>query len=114
MPLEMKAQLRYPEDIFFVGIKVHVIFGMRERRGLNVGADGSGIVALDLALELRAEAFDAAVVTRKFAAASADVERVAAEEFLFARIFQILPARHPGDRGVGDVVGRRRLAKQPR
>src|SRR6266853_123846 len=50
----------------------------------------------------------------KFAATSANVNRIAANKFLFAGIFKILPSRHPADGGVGNVVRSRRLANQAR
>src|SRR6185369_17424748 len=73
-----------------------------------------GVVALDVALVLRAEAFDGVVVAGELAASAADVDGVAADELLLAWVLEILPARHPPDCGIGDAVRPRRLAQQLR
>src|SRR5215467_859144 len=114
VPLEVEPQLGNAENVPLVRIDVDVVVGMRKRRSLKIRADGRRIVTLDLAFELGAEPLYLAIVVREFAATAADVQRVPADEFFLTRITQVLPARHPGDRGVRDVVRRRRLAQQAR
>ena len=95
-----------------MGINVHVVGGAGKARCLDEGANRGRIVTLDIAFVCRAKAFDLAVVSWKLSAAASDVHRVAPNKFLFPRIFQILPARRPGNRGIGDVVRSRRLTQK--
>ena len=60
-----------------------------------VPRDGCGIVAFDLALVMAAEAFTLPIVPGELAAAAAPINGISANEFLFATILQVLPARHP-------------------
>ncbi len=91
-PAVMEAELRNSENVVIVRIDVEVVCRTGEAWRLNQGADGSGIIALDVALEFRTEAFELIVVAGKFSAASTDIDGVAADEFFFAGIFEILPA----------------------
>ena len=98
-----------PKMSFFSRIYVDVIGRAWQRRRLNERADGGGVVALDIALELRAKALNATIVARELATTAARVHGVTPDKLLLARILQILPPRHPGDGGVGDVVRSGRL-----
>ena len=108
----MKSQLGNPEYVFLFWIDINVVGWAGKRRRLDQGANCSRIVTLDLALVFRTKAFELAVVSGELATAAADVQGVAADEFLLARILQVLPARHPRNRGIGDVVRSGRLAQQ--
>src|ERR1700682_6667718 len=110
----MKPKLWDPEYVFLFRVNVDIVGWAGKSWRLDQGADCSRIVALEIALESRAEAFDLPVISREFSTTSSHVHRVAPDKFFFPRIFQILPARHPGNRGIGNVVRRRRLAQKPR
>src|ERR1700685_1178536 len=97
-------------NVLHFGIDIDIIRIAALRRRLDVEAHRSRIAALDLALELAAEALDVSVVIRKLAAAAVRIDGVAADEFLLARIVKVLPARHPGDGAGRDVIGKTRLA----
>src|SRR5215469_5438920 len=108
----MKAELRNSENIYLLGINIHVVGWTGKRRRLNKSANRSGIVSFDLPFVGRSEAFDVIVVPRKLPASASHINRVASNEFFFARILQVLPARHPGHGRVRNVVGGRGLAQQ--
>src|SRR5262249_30063939 len=102
------------EDIFLVRINVDVVRRAGKRRRLDEGADRRWVIALDIPLELRSEAFDLPVVSGEFSAAAADIERISADKFFLTRALQILPARCPCHCGIRYVVWSRRLPEQLR
>src|SRR5438552_12015134 len=110
----MKSKLWNSEDVLLVRINIDVVGRAGKSRGLNEGADRSRIVALDVAFVLCPKTFDVPVISGKLSAPAADIKGVAANEFFFFRIFQVLPARRPGYGRIGDVVGSGRLAQQLR
>src|SRR6266700_1034529 len=109
-PSKMKPQLWDAEYVPLFRINVYVIGRTGKGRRLDEAADCAWIVAFDIALEFRTKAFDRSVISGELSATASHVHRVTANEFLFSRIFQILPARHPGNRRIGDIVRRCRLA----
>src|ERR1700730_56676 len=110
----MKPGRRPAEYVFLFRVNVDVVGRAGKGWRLDQGADGSRIVALEIALESRAEAFDLSVIPWELSTTATHVHRVAPDKFFCARIFQILPARHPSHGGIGNVVRRRRLAQKPR
>ena len=78
-------------------VDIDVVRVAAQTRGLHREAHRRRIAALDLALEIGSEAFDAVEIPRKLAAPAAGIHGVAPNEFLLVRVGQILPARHPGD-----------------
>src|SRR5438132_7670337 len=74
-PLKMKSKLGNSEDVFLLGINVHVVGGAGKARCLDEGANRGRIVTLDIAFVCRAKAFDLAVVSWKLSAAASDVHR---------------------------------------
>ncbi len=85
-PLKMKAKLGNAEDVFLFRIDVDVVGGAGQSRRLNEGADGRRVVALDIALELRAKTFNLPVVSWEPSTTAAHVHGIAANELLFAWI----------------------------
>src|ERR1700730_1807683 len=110
----MKPKLWDPEYVFLFQVNVDIVGWPGKRWRLDQGADRSRIVALEIALESRAEAFDLLVVPRELSTTASHVHRVASAKFFCPRIFQILPARHRSNVGIGNVVRRGRLAQKPR
>src|ERR1700730_15032475 len=111
-PLIMEAKLRNSEDVLFFGVNVDVVCGTRQSRRLNESAYRSRIVTLDVALVLRAKTFDLIVMSGELPTPAADVHRVAANEFFFVGLFQVLPARHPSHRRIGNAVRTSGLAQE--
>src|SRR3979490_2566665 len=107
----MKPKLRDPEYIFLFRVNIDIVGWAGKSWRLDQGAERSRIVALEIALESRAEAFDLPVIPRELSTTATHVHRVTPDKFFFPRIFQILPARHPSNGGIGNVVRRRRLAQ---
>src|SRR2546423_1983669 len=110
----MKPKLRDTENVFLLWINVDIVGRAGKSRRLDEGPERSRVVALDIALESRAKAFDLSEISGELSTTAADVDRVTSNEFLLSRIFQVLPARHPGNCGISNVVRRRRLAQKPR
>ena len=110
----MKSKLGNSEDVFLLGINVHVVGGAGKTRCLDESPNRGWIVTLDIAFVCHAKALDLPVMSGELTATAPYVDRVAPDKFFFARIFQILPARRPGNRGIGDVVGSRRLTQKLR
>src|SRR4029077_20115247 len=75
-PLKMKAKLRDTEYVFLLWINVDIVGRAGERRRLDEGAERSRVVALDIALESRAKAFDLTVISGVLSTTAADVHRV--------------------------------------
>src|SRR5262249_29788931 len=98
VPLKVEAKLGNSENVFFLGVDIHVVIGMRKRRRLNVGTDWRRVIALDLPLEFLAEAFNLTIVAGKFSATAADIDGIATNELFFTWILQVLPTGHPGNR----------------
>src|SRR5262245_39342746 len=94
-PVEMKSRHRNPENVFYFGVDVEVIARRGERGRLDQKADRRRVIASDVALELGPETLELMEMARKSAAPSVRVDRVTANELLFERAFQVLPARHP-------------------
>src|ERR1700675_1062485 len=113
-PLKMEAQLGNSEYVLLFRINLDVVGGAGQGGCLNESAYRSRIVALDVALVLCAKALDLVVMARELPTAATDVDPVASDEFLFPWIFQILPARHPTNRRIGNAVRSSRLAQEPR
>src|SRR5580692_11582489 len=107
VPLKMQAGYGNAVGIFHFGIEIDVIRIRAQAGSLNSETYGRGIAALDLALVGRSEAVEFVGDPGKISAAAVGVDGVATNKFFFVRIFQILPARHPGDGAVADVVGER-------
>src|SRR5271165_2181983 len=110
----MHASHRDSVWIFHLRIEVHKVRIRAQRRSLNPEADGRRIPPLDLALERRSETVEVRSKSGKFLASTIGIDGISANEFLLVRIFQILPARHPGNRAVADMVRETRLANQLR
>src|SRR5271165_1078249 len=102
----MHASHRDSVWIFHLRIEVHKVRIRAQRRSLNPEADGRRVPPLDLALERRSETVEVRSKSRKFLASAVGIDRIAANEFFFVRIFQILPARHPRNRAVAHVIGK--------
>src|SRR5882724_5567768 len=113
-PLKMEAELRNSEYVFLFRVNVDVVCGAGQGRCLNESAYRSRIVTVDVALVLCAKPFDLVVMAWELPTPATDVHRVAADEFLFAWIFQVLPAWHPSNRRIGNVVRSGRLAQELR
>src|SRR6266849_4976750 len=113
-PPKMEAELRNSEDVLPLRVNVDVVCGAGQRGCLNESAYRSRIVALDVALVFCAKALDLVVMAGEFPAPATDVHRVAADEFLFAWIFQVLPPGHPSNRRIGNVIWSRWLTQELR
>src|SRR5207302_6337466 len=98
----MKAKLRDAEHVFLFRVNVDIVGRAGKGWRLDQGADRSRIVSLQIVLEFRAEAFDLPVIPRELSTSASHVDGVAADEFLFPRILQILPAWHPCDCGISN------------
>src|SRR5580693_3694981 len=96
VPFEMKPRGRNAVRILHLGIDVYKIRIAPLGGRLDIKTDRSGIAALDLAFVIAAESFDLVKVPGKLRAAAIRVDGISANEFLLARIVEILPARHPG------------------
>src|SRR5882724_2448790 len=110
----MKPKLGDPEYVFLFQVNVDVVCRAGKSRRLDEGTDRSRVVSLDIALESRAEAFNLPVISGEFSTPASHVHGVSPDELFFPRIFQVLPTRHPGNGGVGNVVRRRRLTQKLR
>src|SRR6266567_2959742 len=100
----MKPELGDSENVFLFGIDVNVVGRTGKRRCLNERANRSGIVSLYIAFVSRAKALDLPVIPGELSTTSPNVDRVASDEFFRVRILQVLPARHPANGGVSNVV----------
>src|SRR5262245_37140975 len=110
----MKSRHWNPEDVFHLRVDVEIVARSGKRRRLYLKADRRRVIAAYVALELRTEALEMAIMSRKSSAPSVRVDGVTADELFFERGFQILPSRHPDDGRVGDVVRRGRASDQLR
>src|SRR6266480_4613911 len=113
-PLKMEAELRNSEYVLLFSVNIDVVCRAGQRRCLNKSAYRSRIVTLDVALVLCAKALDLVVMAGELPTAATDVHRVAADKLFFAWISQILPARHPSNRRIGNAVRSSRLAQELR
>src|SRR5579863_8433023 len=114
VPLEMQPRYRNAVGIFHSGIEIHVVRIRAQRGSLDSEAHRRGIAPLDLALVRRAEPFEFIGESGIISATTVRVDGISADKLFFMRIFQILPARHPGDGAVADVVGEWRPPHQLR
>src|SRR5207249_10401101 len=97
-PLIVESKLRNSKYVLLFEVYVHIVRGTGKGGGLDESTYRSGIVTLDFAFVFGAEAFDLPIVPWKLSATTPHVNRITANELLLARILQVLPARHPGDR----------------
>ena len=77
---------------------------------LSRGAPGDVRRALPAEAPERGESFEAIVIVREISAPTEGVHGIATNELLLTGVFQVLPTRHPGDGGLGNIVGTARLA----
>src|SRR5215475_342749 len=113
-PVEVESRHGDPEDVFHFGVDVEIVARRWQRRRLYLKADRRRVIAANVALELRTEALELLKMPREGAAAAVRVNGVTANELLLEWAFQVLPAGHPDDGRVGDIVGRGRLPDQLR
>src|SRR5579859_1355604 len=110
----MESELRDSENVFLLGVDIHIVRRTWQSRSLNQRAYRRRIIALDRTFVFRPEAFNLTIMARKFSAPAAHIHRITTNEFFLVRIFQILPSRHPGDSRVRNVIWRRWLTEQLR
>jgi len=82
-----------------------------QRWRMNTKADWSRISSLDFALERGTKTIDTGGVPGKFRAATIWIDGITANEFLLARVVEVLPARHPCDGTVGGMIRETRLSQ---
>ena len=111
VPGEVNARNGNAVDIFDGGIDIQVIIVRALGGRLAIEADASGIAAFDLALEVTAEARDGIEIAGETGAATIGINGIAADEFFFVRISEVLPAWEPGDGAFGNVIGKARLTE---
>src|SRR5260370_15065600 len=95
VPLKVEPRYGNAVRILDLRVEVHIIRVRAQRWRLHREVDRSGIATLDLALERRTKTIEAVGVPREVQAAAIWVNRISADEPLFVRGFQVLPARHP-------------------
>src|SRR5579884_2968016 len=110
----MNADRRPSVSVLDLRIDVHVVCVRTQRRRLDRETDRRRVITLDVAFEFSADAFKPAKVPWELRAASARVNRIAADKAFLMRVLQVLPAWHPGNRAAGDIVGKTRLTEQLR
>src|SRR5262249_6472205 len=100
----MNSHNRNAVGVLYLRVELHVVRGARQGGGLHRKAHRRGIAPFNFTFECPAKSLDARVVPGKFRTPAAGIDRISADKFLLPRVLQILPARHPRDRVVSDVV----------
>src|SRR5882724_5316952 len=110
----METKLGNSKDVFLIGVHVHKVSRTRQGRCLDQRSDCRWIVAFNVAFEFRPKTLELRIMAGEFSTATAEIHRITADKFFFARIFEVLPAWHPANRGIGNIVWNGRLTHEPR
>ncbi len=114
VPGEVQAGGGNAVDVFDGRIDIQVVIVRALGGRLAIEADAGGVAAFDFALEVAAEAGDGVEIAGEAGAATIGVDGIAANEFFFVRVGEVLPAGEPGDGAFGNVIGEAGLTEQLR
>src|SRR5438874_8109762 len=100
----MEPKRRNSKLVFHFRVDIHVVGRTGKRRSLNLSADRRGIIPLDIFFKIGPKALQLLVIPGEAVRTSVGVHGVTSNELLLTRVREILPARHPGNRGVGNII----------
>src|SRR5437870_111417 len=108
----MEPKRRNSKFVFHFRVDIHIVGRTGKRRSLNLGTDWRGVISLDMFLKIGTKALQLLVIPGEAVTPSVRVDGVAPNELLLTRVGEILPARHPGNGRIGNIVGATGLSQE--